>query len=324
MAGAEAYNFSVIAVFVTITAAGIAGGIGGALLKDGADEDKQGTKQGISGPLKDPEFVRCIVLGILAAYVVPLFLVLAATGSPMGIMVELLGKGPDAAGKWWSNLFVLMGFCIVAALAAQNFLTSVSQRVLTAARSEARAAARAETQQMQGDLKEVKAETKAAAQSVAALQANPEGYKQKLSDESARLLRAFLLLPGSEASVDELAQGSGLPADEAQIALDDLRDRNLVESVQAATTRPAWRLTGWGQAWLRTDTQISRDEHDVLHALATASDRRPRAQALAAVTARSDADVSATLERLRKLGLVERSKTVQGGWRLRSVGRDVL
>jgi DNA-binding MarR family transcriptional regulator len=303
-------GYAVILVFLAITIAGVAGGIGGALLKDSAGD----ATEKAPSILDNPALSRSIVLGVLAAYVVPLFLVLAAPGAQQGILSQLLHPLAPEAGKrsdWWSHLFVLMGFCIVAALAAQNFLTSVSQRVLADVREAKRDAEKAAKKADQID------------QSLANLQANPEGHKQRLGDGPTKVLQAFLTMPGNEFSSRELVAASGLTSEEVGRSLEDLRDRGLLEEFPSSSGDTVWSLSGGGKTWLRFNEEITQQDREILRAMRNAAERRPNAESMSRALSAPRQSVEMTLDRLRKLGLVEGSKSVRGGWRLRSAGRDL-
>ncbi len=170
-------------VGLAIALAGVFGGIGGALM---GGEFVSVKKDQNGNPILDQDGKKTVVtdrwalrksvfLGFLAAWVVPLFLVMATPGQEGGIINELMKSTcskevtavkstvaelqlsddalkevkkainglETAAGfctsfhEWWSNLLILVGFCIVAALVAQRFLGSIAEKLLKDAKETA-------------------------------------------------------------------------------------------------------------------------------------------------------------------------------------------
>ena len=79
-------------------------------------------------------------VGVVAAFIVPLFLNMAS-GDLIDKIRGVDGKAPDP-----SKLFVLAGFCLVAAASSRAFIRSLSERVLQEVRSAKKKAEAAQEQ----------------------------------------------------------------------------------------------------------------------------------------------------------------------------------
>src|SRR5262245_2533813 len=106
-------------VICLIVVCGIVGGYAGYLLSPPTSEDLNGAKR--------PWWVwRAIVLGIVAAMLVPLFLKLpsAVIGSQDGLTQQLLSEGGHAE-SW----LVFAGFCLIAATSSQRFVSNLTDAI---------------------------------------------------------------------------------------------------------------------------------------------------------------------------------------------------
>ena len=258
-------------------------------------------------------FQKSVFLGVLAAFAVPLFLVLSAPGASDSIITKLMTSicvsevppGCTESKEWWSNLLVLIGFCIVAALAAQRFLQTLTERVLKEAKDnsiEARhtaAAARADSQ-------------------AALAAARNLGPTQELNDTAINVLKAFVETSELPATAEKIAEQAQLEVGEVSDTLNDLEDGGLV--VRDEETG-AWRLRGWGMMRARKEVGLGEQDIRLLSRIKSGQERRPTAEALSESISGTAAETTMVLKRLERLGLVAPSKGEPGGWRIRSWGK---
>ena len=105
--------------------------------------------------LANESFWRSLVMGVAAAFVVPLFLQVAAVGSDSGLVYtfvdsfEGISNGTCAGDENAScaalaiqSIGILIGFCVVAAVSSRNFLESMAERVMREAKESAEQAKR--------------------------------------------------------------------------------------------------------------------------------------------------------------------------------------
>lgn len=352
---------SIPIVLSTIFVSGIAGGIGGAFLNEEfitRKKDKDGNllvQDGKNVVVLD-WWVLCkrLILGVLAAFVVPLFLVLAAPGQQGGIIKSLvtqacpdpaLAQSLDAATKaitedastekvaairlletlssklksdiegrctssnvWWSNLLVLVGFCIVTALVAQRFLQSVAEKLLEKAKEDAD-----EARQTAALAKE---------ESRAAMEATRNmGPGQQLDEKAVAVLTAFAEVPNLPASAADIVQQTGFDAAVVSDLLEDLQEGGLITAAAVADT---WRLRGWGMMRVREEVGLSAEDIRILGGIKDLPERRPKAKDLARSLDLPRPNTDRSLERLKRLGLIAKSKSAEDGWRVRSWGKFAL
>jgi len=80
------------------------------------------------------EAIERVFVGIVAAFIVPLFLSLTQSDLVKSILVSGADADPDGSGFFTHDLFIVAGFCIVAGFAARWFLGSVARQALSLAR----------------------------------------------------------------------------------------------------------------------------------------------------------------------------------------------
>ncbi len=173
-----------------------------------------------------------LIVGIVAAFVVPLFLSMAS-GDLLDKILGVDGKPPD-----YSRLFVLAGFCLVAATSSRAFIRSVSDRVL----QEARAAGQ--------QAKEAKKESAQAVAAVAPLieddqtpshpiettepsdAATPTSKFSTLTQEELAILKALATSRFSLRTLSGIAKDSNLPRVTVNTYLNALVTDGLVNQVE--------------------------------------------------------------------------------------------
>lgn len=110
----------------------------------GERAEKEAAGEGAKKPRISTSWQRSVLIGIAAAFVVPVFLQLAAVGSEGSLVKTFLkafaGGGGDLDAEAYDSLTVIAGFCIVAAIASRSFLSSVSEKLLQRATDQAETA----------------------------------------------------------------------------------------------------------------------------------------------------------------------------------------
>ncbi len=303
----------IAAVFATIILSGFAGGVGGAFMGDQFivrevdDEGKIVFRDGKSVVTLDWWALRkSILLGLLAAFVVPLFLDLAAAGTSKSIVTQLMKDGD--ASIWWSNLLILAGFCIIAALTAQRFLQTLSERLLKQAKDDANDARK--------QAEAARAESRKALQA-----AHNVGPGQDLDDTEVNVLKAFVTAPKAPATAGDIATAAQLEAAAVSEALEDLQERGLVRQDEKTKS---WRLRGWGMMRARDEIGLGAEDVRALGEIKDPADKRPTLKALAESLDLPQTRMRPTLQRLERLGLIAPSGSVPGGFRIRSWGKTAL
>lgn len=189
---------------------------------------------------------QCVVLGVAAAFIVPLFLNMISSG----LVSDILGV-PGQAGDA-SKLLVLAGFCLVAAISSRAFIDTVSKQVLQDAREAKVDAARAQ---------EDAAEARATLESVVEPDDAGEESESETEQEVPTGARTEIELSGDERAVIDvmanssfamrslsgLSKQSGLDQGRVRIALASLVDRALVARGKSRSGYPRWYLTTDGR-----------------------------------------------------------------------------
>ena len=254
---------SVFLVFLTILVSGFAGGVGGAFLRDEFKKRDEGTDGEIVETTDWWALRRYVILGMLAAFVVPLFLVLASPGNNEGLIRKLTDPATVSA-EWWNHLLVLIGFCIIAALSAPSFLRTLSERVLNQAKVDAEVARTvSEEARKLADKARKKAET--AEDMAEALEHG--GIDQPFSREAMNALNAIATVPSITPTTEEIAEAIREPLETTADLLGELRDSGFIWEGDDTAEDPGWRLRGWGKQRLHKEGTLKPKERKVLEAL---------------------------------------------------------
>ena len=221
-----------ISIILVMLSAGLFGGYAGFLL-------------GPSNPASETsaeelEWLRkrSMVAGVVASFTVPLFLSLAgaASGADQQLVDRLVGSNIDY-GAW----LILLGFCLVAAVSAPNFISAVSDRILRDVQREAREAA-AKADSARQEVEELENEIVNAAR----VQFRP------ISDDANSVLRGIYTSAESRPSLDEISRvQSDLAPEQLESALEELEKQGLVRSKHYDNTK-RWRVRTAGKAYLGT------------------------------------------------------------------------
>jgi hypothetical protein len=193
---------------------------------------------------EDPGFWPNLVLGIGAAILVPLFL--HVIGSDLvTAMHEGSGGGPD-----YSKVLVFAGFCLVAAMSAKTFISSVSDRVLRRAERAEKLAGEAEQKAKRAQLvadRFIEPEPTAAVDMAETSAFSP-------SDKECKILRALTGTRYVLRTNNGLAVETKIERTITDSILNDLRKSKLVELTQFMRAneqnRDYWYITDEGRAVL--------------------------------------------------------------------------
>jgi hypothetical protein len=239
--------------------------------------------------------VKSMFIGFTAAFVVPLFLSLARSSLISDILSRKAADGtPDL-----SDMLILAGFCIVAALSARTFMQGVSRQVMNIARETREQVAYVNQKVIsteQGLRAEIE-ETKAATDTLSEVVENPP-------DSEADLEEAEF-----EKSIQELIARS-----------EDIGSGPVGQSVPTGSGENA---PSTETVFERNEPELSFGERAVLRALWAQRKRRRLPSSLARETGLSRQAVGQILRHLTNLGLVEQlphSRTGQPVYRLSSSG----
>lgn len=199
-----------------------------------------------------------IIVGVAAAFMVPLFLNMIS-----GDLIDKI-RGVDGKAGDYSKMFVLAGFCLVAAVSSRAFIRTLSDKILQEVRSAKQkaeqAADQAETAAEQAtaatadaniarqavapfvedddqDLSPEAATSRAAAQTVA-----PE-----LSEPERAVLRALQGSNFALRSITGIANDAGMSKASTSEAVTRLLSKELVGETIGKSGQPRWFLTKAGR-----------------------------------------------------------------------------
>lgn len=201
-------------------------------------------------PLKRHALIRYLVLGVIAAAVVPLFLSVLQSA-----LIESIFKS-NAETIPFANFFVFAGFCLVAALSARAFLDTVSRQVMRDVSQAKARAQRAEDTANRADEKATIAsdliqetvedeisDIPAAMQAAEDLPANT--LLPKITSSEHRALNAMTKM--SFRTATGISQDAGVPRNQVGELLDQLATKGLIERTTSPKTGgPRWRITPIG------------------------------------------------------------------------------
>jgi DNA-binding MarR family transcriptional regulator len=220
-------NLLVLAILSVVAAAGIAGGYAGYLL---------GPPDPGELPIDKRRWLlrRSLVLGVVAAFMVPVFLrvVGAASGNDENLVDQLAGPN-RTLGMW----LVVAGFCLIAAVSSQRFISTLTNKLLEATLKEAREAkvvaseARQEVEDLEQDVQQ------AAAQNV--VKPIPELQKAVLWAVYSNAVR--------RPDLREIAAKGNWRPEELSNALNELEERGLVSSKTYEDGHKRWRVRTVGK-----------------------------------------------------------------------------
>lgn len=182
-----------------------------------------------------------IFVGVAAAFMVPLLLNM--------ISADLIDKirGANGLPGDYSKLFVLAGFCLVAAVSSRAFIKTMSERVLQEVRSAKKNAEEA---------KEEAAEAKAAVapfveEEIPANEIEKKGLSETpevdLTDTEKIVLKAMISSSYSMRSITGIAKDTGLTKPSVSHVISTLMVKGLVVQAQSSSGQPRWYPSAEGR-----------------------------------------------------------------------------
>jgi hypothetical protein len=221
------WSYSLFLLLLVMSLAGVAGGYAGYLLgpPDPAELDARKRHWYLR---------RSLVLGVVASFMVPLFLSVVgkASGADKNLVDKLIGS--DTTISFW---LVFVGFCLVAAVSAQRFISALTKRILDDVLSKVR---------------QVDAKVENALEEVADLGEDLEQVAvvsdiQPTSDEAQAVLQAAYLAKERRPSFSDIRTASGLEDEVVKTALAELQNRGLIKSKDYDGVE-GWRVRTAGKA----------------------------------------------------------------------------
>ena len=221
-------------------------------------------------PLKKLPWYGYLITGVVASFIVPLFLSLAKSD-----LLKTILEWRDTDRL--IDLFILAGFCLVAAISSRTFIGTISDKILALARQASQTAAQAsrtvaevkaeqqslkaevkgEQQSLQREVDEV-AEIAEGLSSAAELAPTDDGGETagsppiQLTSDQLRVLKALTAKSYSWRTPTGIATDSKLPLYQAKVILDDLivNQKLVAERKSERTGKLLYTLTPRGAAIL--------------------------------------------------------------------------
>lgn len=209
-----------VTIALVMLAAGFLGGIVNAFLSDPEEE-------------KPMAWWQHITLGVTASFMVPVFLNMISSD----LIDQIRGVGKTTAD--YSKLFVLAGFCLIAAVSSRAFIRNLSERILQQVKSANRKAEQAKADAadaMAATAPLIEAESEPGDSSAAL--AAPNG-PVPTADE----LRVWQAIKNSSYSLRTLsgiAKDSGMPKEAVNGSLSTLMAKGLVHQTLSSKGQLRW------------------------------------------------------------------------------------
>lgn len=251
---------------------------------------------------------RSIILGIAAALAVPLFLSIASLGK--GGVVEdaynfLAGTSPTEGTSGVQGMFILGGFCIIAALSARSFVVKLSDRMLDAVEKKVE-------EKNQPALEELRRVTENISKNI--------GPYQDLSEEATKVLDFFASQKSRKVDREKVKKF----AEDKNFIFEDTIDELSVKGFVHHDMQNI-HLRGWGGLRILPTIQFGQDYYRILQILSELPDiPRPTTQQLSSDLNIETESVRNSLQQLEDWGLAKKSAAEADGWRIRSWGREIL
>ncbi len=212
-------------IFIVMLVSGALGGVMNFFITDLQEEQKM------------PWWQHSIV-GIGAAFMVPLFLNMISGN----LIDEVLGSKDNEPN--YSKLFVLAGFCLVAAVSARAFISSLSRRVLQEVRS-----AKATAEEAKEDAAEAKAVVAPFVEEEVAANQEPTAKDDvELANDERAALRAMTSSGYSMRSITGIAKDSRLEKTQINQTISSLMSKGLVVQVTNPRNELRWYPTNLGRS----------------------------------------------------------------------------
>ena len=187
-----------------------------------------------------------VIVGTGASFMVPLFLNMISSN----LLKEIRGEGKEPTGDLL-KLFVLAGFCIVAAVSSRAFIRTISDRLLQEVKDVRAVAqdARAEAAAATAVVAPLVEEEEPIPSDISAIQ-NQFGSAESpptLSNDDAKIIRSLATSGFSMRSLTGIARDTGLEKQLANTRLSKLMSNGLVVQGQSKSGQPRWYLSAKGR-----------------------------------------------------------------------------
>lgn len=156
-----------------------------------------------------------ILLSTAAAMLVPLFLALAQSS-----LLESMLQSKNMFAS--SDIFVFFGFCLVGGIASNRFIATISKKVLQ------------EIKQTQEEVKEIREQTAPFLEQITEPEESEEESFRNLvqvRNEERKVLKALNHPRYKLRSISGIVADTGLPREQVEKMLDELKDKGLVIEV---------------------------------------------------------------------------------------------
>ena len=227
-------------IIVTMTVAGLAGGLLNYLLLEKDDSADSGNSvRRHPGLLVGPKW-QSFVGGLVASFMVPVFLNMISSN----LMDSIKGTSSIPADP--SKLFILLGFCLVAAVSSKAFISTISDRIL----NEAKAARRA-VEQVKTEVEPIVAKETEKEPGEFLMQSIFKVKDSTLTPEETKVLEALANGKFALRTRSGLAMDVGLDKNQVNDVLHSLEAKGLakeIEITKEGKARIRWAISDKGRA----------------------------------------------------------------------------
>ncbi len=218
-------------LIVVMILGGAAGGLASWLLAPVDEQDGAGVRFGVKG---------YIAVGIVAAFVVPLFLSMAQS--------ELISPKGDAALEA-GDIFIFVGFCIIAGFSARGFIQTISDRLLAEVQQvrEQQIEASDQMEELRDNVAERSPvhDAESGLESVAEIDPETRSVAEALSTDEVAALKATALM--TMRTRTGIARDGEIATSRISSVLEKLIDKGLIERTQSERTgNLRFRITARG------------------------------------------------------------------------------
>jgi len=227
-------------IFVLMLTSGVLGGLVNSFLSDPSDER----------PL---HWFKHIVVGVAASFMVPLFLNMIS-----GDLIDKI-RGSSTGQPDYSKLFVLAGFCLVAAVSSRTFIRTISDKVLQQVKEANRKADEAKVDAATAmAVVEPMVEAEADADVTDTLDALKASPAPVTSENESKVLKAMTRSSYSLRSITGIARDCGLSRSLVNITLSSLISKGLVQQGIGTSGQPRWFAAPEGRKLVEDDQSLSQ------------------------------------------------------------------
>jgi hypothetical protein len=200
----------------------------------------------LEGDLKEPfhwpNFIKYLLLGLVASFTVPLFL---NTISSTLVRDALASRHPDSIVK----LLVISGFCLVAAVSSKKFITSLTDRLISEVESTRKIAQDAEDKvNLLVEPEQAAAASSQSSSSIASERSTDEIDQIELDDNDKRVLGAMINSTFATRAPSGIRNDTGIPDELLSGVLDKLKNIGYLEKKETPMGFERWTLTRSGKS----------------------------------------------------------------------------